>query len=864
MMYRYCSTFLITALSTPLAYAINAENTYHSEFNHRMKIDHTPTFAEQTLLTDEDLVLQFLKDNHKKYGLESELDNLELVKVKPSLLAKHFYLQQHYNGTPIEKAEIIVSISNKNKVLRVFNHTVPNAKLSKNSAKGSVITEKSALEKAWKFLQVSGKLYTAPKAHLTYVNTGSNLRLAYKTSITVSQPLGDWMFIVDAYTGNIITAEKIDISEEKSDINTFSSGKAKPFPINKNAISLDTAISNLDAKTMKTQLVGSQVDAQGLVFAPNPVITLSNEELEDDSDSSLFEPAYTTVTLEDVTLDEDGHYHLTGPWVTLADFEEPNVAPSSTNDGNWQGKRGDVSFNDAMTYYHLDQNQRYMQSLGFVGETGIQYNSIQVDANGLDGADNSHFIPSTNQVAFGHGCVDDNEDADVILHEYGHAINFSINDNWGGGDTGGMGEGFGDYWAKSYAYTTPNGLDFHPEWVFSWDGHNECWGGRQVNRTDFRYDPTQTYGAHAQVNGELSDELWSTPLTQSLLQLMDMGVTREDVDTIILEAQFGLGANLRMPDMANAIIATANAMFPEGPHAQVFTNNFKLMNILGEPLTPGDLNILNNDPVILPGDNVELNISLLSIRGTLEDVSTVLTSMDENITITQAEGSYPEVGESATFSDVSYTLDIAANHACEAVELALETVYSLDDELVENTFSYSFELGERAMVSGVSTPALDIPDNTEDGITDTLILEGSDPEGSISVDLNITHTYIGDLLITLTSPAGTTLTLWDQEGSSGVNIIGNFPNDFDVDLSVFNGENHNGEWALFISDNAAIDTGALQSWGINVISPANCTSEPEPTPEPTPTSNEGGGGAINWIHLFALFPLLTLFRRKQH
>jgi hypothetical protein len=135
-----------------------------------------------------------------------------------------------------------------------------------------------------------------------------------------------------------------------------------------------------------------------------------------------------------------------------------------------------------MTYFHIDQNQRYIQSLGFTGGAGIQDGRIDADSDGVNGADDSHYVPSTNIVAFGHGCVDDNEDADVILHEYGHAIQHDINPNWSGGDTGAMGEGFGDYWAGSYSYSTTNGPSFHPEWAFTWDGHNNCWDGRVMNR----------------------------------------------------------------------------------------------------------------------------------------------------------------------------------------------------------------------------------------------------------------------------------------------------------------------------------------------------------------------------------------------
>jgi hypothetical protein len=276
-------------------------------------------------------------------------------------------------------------------------------------------------------------------------------------------------------------------------------------------------------------------------------------------------------------------YDLKGPWVSIVDFEPPNLPPSRTEDGQWLAKRGDNAFNDAMSYYHIDQNQRYIQSLGFIGSKGIQQNPIEVDTNGVDGLDQSQYFPRLNRISFGHGCVDDNEDADVILHEYAHAITFSINPNFDDGllgDSGAIGEGFSDYWAVSYSYKTPNGLSFQPGWVFTWDGHNSCWPGRRVDKENLRYLPQIQYVAHQSIDGGLSNELWSTPLVQSLLELINQGVEHSQVDTIILEAQFGIGAGVTIPEMAESILDTANRLYPDGPHAKVFEKYFQKMNIL--------------------------------------------------------------------------------------------------------------------------------------------------------------------------------------------------------------------------------------------------------------------------------------------
>ena len=64
------------------------------------------------------------------------------------------------------------------------------------------------------------------------------------------------------------------------------------------------------------------------------------------------------------------------------------------------------------------------------------------------GQDNSFAtVHPKNELRFGKGGVDDAEDAEVILHEYGHAIHFSQNFSFASEEAGAISEGFGDYWA---------------------------------------------------------------------------------------------------------------------------------------------------------------------------------------------------------------------------------------------------------------------------------------------------------------------------------------------------------------------------------------------------------------------------------
>ncbi|MDV5981413.1 MAG: S8 family serine peptidase, partial [Lysobacter sp.] len=78
---------------------------------------------------------------------------------------------------------------------------------------------------------------------------------------------------------------------------------------------------------------------------------------------------------------------------------------------------------------------------------------------------------------------------------------------------------------------------------------------------------------------------------------------------------------------------------------------------------------------------------------------------------------------------------------------------------------------------------------------------------STRVDLDIRHTYKGDLKVDLVAPDGSTYNLHNRSGGSADNIIGSA----NVDLS---GEALNGTWKLRVNDAYSGDTGYINSWSI--------------------------------------------------
>ncbi|MGE0480676.1 MAG: proprotein convertase P-domain-containing protein [Phycisphaerae bacterium] len=137
-------------------------------------------------------------------------------------------------------------------------------------------------------------------------------------------------------------------------------------------------------------------------------------------------------------------------------------------------------------------------------------------------------------------------------------------------------------------------------------------------------------------------------------------------------------------------------------------------------------------------------------------------------------------------------------------------------------------------------------------VPDSLIISDLD------VDLLITHTFQGDIIATLSSPSGSTLSLISRPGVPEVSTVGfsadNFGNNttgdfftlddeapsgnrYDVPavaapgianvtgrwlpdigpLSDVDGQNAQGDWTLTISDNAGVDTGTLRTWRLVIV-----------------------------------------------
>lgn len=115
-----------------------------------------------------------------------------------------------------------------------------------------------------------------------------------------------------------------------------------------------------------------------------------------------------------------------------------------------------------------------------------------------------------------------------------------------------------------------------------------------------------------------------------------------------------------------------------------------------------------------------------------------------------------------------------------------------------------------------STPEMNIPDNNPTGARDTINFTEAATLASIRVKVNISHTFIGDLKITLIAPSGTAVVLRNRNGGNTQNLQTTFDFNTTPGLAALSGQSIQGNWTLFVQDLAARDAGRLNMWELEI------------------------------------------------
>jgi serine protease len=109
---------------------------------------------------------------------------------------------------------------------------------------------------------------------------------------------------------------------------------------------------------------------------------------------------------------------------------------------------------------------------------------------------------------------------------------------------------------------------------------------------------------------------------------------------------------------------------------------------------------------------------------------------------------------------------------------------------------------------------VNIPDNDAVGVRSTIPVSLDRTIASMTVSANITHTYRGDLVVTLVTPSGQTAVLSNRAGGSADNLTINSP------ISGAAGLAASGNWQLLVQDRDAQDVGKLTDFSVTIT--PNC------------------------------------------
>ena len=292
------------------------------------------------------------------------------------------------------------------------------------------------------------------------------------------------------------------------------------------------------------------------------------------------------------------------------------------------------------------------------------------------------------------------------------------------------------------------------------------------------------------------------------------GVAVSDVTTPSSRMWNGTDSGLVISEISTA---GDNITFTIGePRNQPIAEAETFPNVLIPDNDPnGVTSFLNIKP---SGGITNLSVSVEIIHSWISDLKVSLVAPDgTEVVLHRHEGAdgndLRKTYNSATLPELAGLIgsEVGGDWSITIVDKASQDV----GRLVRWRFMAGY-LRRSTAVTEHANPNLSIPDTDAQGISSEIqILQNSEVK-NITVNIDIVHTYIGDLQIDLFSPSGQVVRLHNNKGGSNNNIKRLYDTTSTPDLNDILGEPMSGSWKLRVRDLAAQDVGTLVSWGITL------------------------------------------------
>jgi zinc metalloprotease ZmpB len=531
----------------------------------------------------EEAARAYMRQAAAQFGWPADTRDLELTSVQTTPYSSHLTFQQTLNGVPVYNRQVKVSLDAQRQPVIVLSgyalHVNEAASFDPVPAVDTVSVRRLAAG-----LFTEGAETNTPEQ---VIYPAEEPLLAWRVVAWPHEAGSEWEVLLDARTGETIQlinlaahvgrdrerggeGERGAEIEQQEQLGNMLSAFRSPSP----------AVSLPPTPILPHSHTPALATGTGLVFDPDPVSTAGTSyggayTDQNDADVPLLNEQRKTVVLQDITF-RDGLYRLEGPYVRIVG--DPAVGgasytpPAEASPDGFQYTRANDHFEAVMAYYHIDASRRYAESLDGVYHP-VVLDTLEVNPHGHGSADNSQYLPSRHAIGFGDGGIDDAEDAQVIWHEYAHALLESSAPGFivQGGEGLALHEGWADYWAASYVRDKyDRGELSDGDWrnLFRWDGNNGAWCGRTLDHPGHYPDEVAYPPPSGCSVPELYQQglLWATTLME-----IYTAVGRTVSDRLNLASHAYLSVPVTFRDAAEALIQADQDLYG-GAHASILTD----------------------------------------------------------------------------------------------------------------------------------------------------------------------------------------------------------------------------------------------------------------------------------------------------
>lgn len=818
---------------------------------------------------------------------------------------RNIYLRQAINGLEIYGTESSIHYDKTGKLLVEHNRflTDPNSTL-KSSAQGlsarqavlavankmgykisdlKEINNLGGNNKAVVFNKANISSENIPARLMYYYKQGVGTQLVWELSIAEKTSSDWWNFRVNASTGDIIDKDNWTVScnilGDHNDHVHNPSPQPESFvgPLEASEESSLEVTSNMAAPTAKYRVFAMPIEtpnhgARTLVSNPENLLASpygwhdtdgvegaeytytrgNNAEAYDDSNN-------TNAPNGSHAESPGGNLIFDFPFNSTYSYSNRSIDAAITNLFYWSNIIHDVSY-----IYGFDEASGNFQQNNY-GRGGTANDPVNAEAQDGSGTCNANFATGPDGIRprmqmYICNSRDGDFDNSVIVHEYGHGISTRLT---GGPAAAGclfngeqMGEGWSDFYGLMLTMKAGDtGQDSRGigTWLVG-QGANDPGIRNYPYSTNFSINP-HTYNDIKTAFGEHDvGEVWATMLWEMTWEIMGSEPFDPDIyngtggnNIALALVTEGLKLQPCSPgfiDGRDAILAADQALY-NGAYKCAIWEAFARRG-LGYSADQGssDSNTDGTEAFDLPPTFSGLNvIDEICLAG---GIQTELSGGNPEGGVYSGIG-VTDDGNGSTFTfDPSVagagmtTVTYAVIDFCSGEPITLTDTIEVTNNAPElvcaGTGSITLNGSE---TKNVGAP---IPDGSASGLTSTIEITEDFSISDLNVNLDITHSWVGDIVVTIKSPSGTTATIVDRPGrttygygcngsdilatlddqanspiedecsSSTPTIEGSFtPNN---PLSIFNGQSTMGTWEIKVSDRSYSYTGTLNSWGI--------------------------------------------------